>query len=250
MPEAFLAAAATPGLGWLIGVAALAGLVYGFTGFGAALIFMPLAAMIVPPERAVAALAIASCGSFLVLVPDAWRRAGKPACVTMLGAALVMIPAGVWVLVNAPVEPLRWGISVVVLATLAALLAGWSYTGAAGRPAWLGVGGAVGFMAGSTGLNGPVLVLFQLAGPDGVDRSRANTIVVLTTSSVLTIPILAWQGVMTAEALALGLMIFVPFAGSAWIGRRLFDPGFERLYRAAAYTLVGAAGILGLPLFG
>ena len=53
MPEGLVAALAVPGIHWVVLAAAAAGLAYGFAGFGAALIFMPVAAARVGPVEAV-----------------------------------------------------------------------------------------------------------------------------------------------------------------------------------------------------
>jgi hypothetical protein len=51
MPDALAAVLADPGLPFVCLVSLIAGLVYGFAGFGSALIFMPLATLFVRPPR-------------------------------------------------------------------------------------------------------------------------------------------------------------------------------------------------------
>lgn len=228
----------------------LAGGVYGFAGFGAALIFMPLAVMVVEPVIAVTAISVSALSSFVTLVPRAWKEADRRAVLTMLGAAFCFVPLGVWVLrVSDPVI-LRWAVSVIAMITLAALVAGWRYQRAPGVPAWLAVGSGVGFLGGSTGLNGPLLILFQLGGQDEVARTRANTILVLTLSSLSYLPIMALQGAVTREGLVAGAAQLLPYGVGALIGRQLFNPGRERLYRNVAYLIIGLAVLLGLPIWG
>ncbi len=233
-----------------MGTALIAGLVYGFTGFGAALIFMPVALLVVDPVVAVAGFALAGLGAMATVVPQAWPQADKRAALTMLAAAVALEPVGVWVLRTTDPTALRWAVSAVVLGTLAALLSGWRYRQSPGLPAWLGVGAGVGFLGGSVGLNGPVLVLFQLGGPDAAARTRANAIVVLSLSTLALLPIMALQGVITRETVLLGLVLLPIYALGAYLGRRLFNPGRAGLYRGTAYLLIGAAGIMGLPIWG
>jgi uncharacterized membrane protein YfcA len=249
MPDWVLAGLSQPGLPWLMALAGLTGVVYGFSGFGSALIFMPLATMVVSPLLAVAAFAIATLSAIVTVLPEAWRRSDRRATLTMLAAALAALPIGVWVLRTGDEVALRWAVSAVVLLTLAALVAGWRYTRPAGTPAWLAVGGAVGFLGGSVGMNGPAMVLFQLGGPDSVERTRANTIVVLTLSSAAYAPMIAAQGAFPPEALPFGLAMAAPYGLGALLGRRLFDPARADLYRRVAYAIIGAAGLIGLPLW-
>lgn len=249
MPDGLALALQTPGLGWLAAVTFLAGGVYGFAGFGAALIFMPLATLLISPVAAVAVLSVTALGSALTVLPDAWRDADRRATLTMLAFAFAFTPVGLWCLGVLDREVIRWAVSVVVFITLAALITGWRFRTQPGWRAWVGVGSGVGFVGGATGLNGPVLVLFQLAGPDSVARTRANTIVVLTVSSLGFLPFMAGLGLLPMEAAWLGILLTPVYAAGTWAGREVFDPARAVLYRRVAYGIVAGAGLLGLPLF-
>jgi hypothetical protein len=248
MPDALAAALALPGLGWLVALTFATGLLYGFAGFGSALVFMPLATLVISPLVAAAAFSASALSSLFTVFPRAWAEADKPAVLTLFAAVAVATPVGQLALRFADPDLLRWAISGAVLATLAALLAGWRYTGRPGRRAWLGVGGIAGLVGGATGLHGPALVLFQLGGSDSVARSRANTIVVLTLSGLAFLPLLALQGALPGVALGLGALLLLPFAAGTLIGRRLFDPARAGMYRKVAFSLIGAAGLIGLPI--
>lgn len=233
-----------------MGICALAGITYGFSGFGSALIFMPLAVRAVEPATALAAFALAALGSIATVVPDAVRRADLRASGVILLAALATLPMGVLVLRIVPADALRWAISLIVLITLVFLMIGWRYRGRAGPPAWLGIGAAVGMLGGATGLSGPPLVLFQLAGRDGAARSRANTIVVLSLTGFAVLPVMAMQGIVGRDEITLGLILLPVYALAGWIGKRLFTPARGGLYRTVAYGIVGAAAVMGLPIWG
>ncbi len=235
---------------WLSFASILAGCVYGFSGFGAALIFMPLAVIVVEPQIAIAAMSVSALSSFVTLVPRAWGEADRRAALTMLGAALVTIPIGQWILLSSDTAPLRWAVSGIAFATLLLLLSGWRYHSRPGRAALLSVGGGVGLMGGATGLNGPLVILFQLGGPDEVARTRANTILVLTFTGLAYLPFLAAHGALTREGVLVGASQLVPYGAGALLGRRLFNPAWERTYRNVAYAIIAAAAILGLPIWG
>ncbi|WP_424964495.1 TSUP family transporter [Dinoroseobacter sp. S375] len=248
MPEMLEAGLATPGLFWLCGISALAGLIYGFAGFGAALIFMPLATIFIAPSLAVGAFSLSALSSVFTVVPGALRAADLKAAGTMLAAAVLATFPGVWVLNHSSGAVLQWAVSGVVIATLIALIAGLRYTRAPGPRTWLSVGTGVGFLGGATGLNGPVMVLFQLGGQDEAARSRANTIIVLTFSSLAFLPVMALQGAVPPSAVSLGLFLLIPYAIGTTVGRMLFTPARAGLYRVTAYVIIAAAAILGLPI--
>lgn len=250
MPDAIAAALAIPGAGWLAAITLLAGVVYGFAGFGSALIFVPLASAFVPVEQTILCMGLFGLSSVVTVLPRAWRTAERAQSLTMLCAALICLPVGGWVLRSLPETPLRWGISAVVGLTLAALIAGWRYRGRVTRAALIAVGGLSGVIGGATGLTGPAVILFQLSSPRGAEQTRANTIVFLTLLGTALVPNLWLQGVVTPAALVLaGLLTPVYMIGTR-TGQWAFDPARQGLYRVVAYGIIGASVLAGLPVWG
>ena len=66
------------GLAWLIITVIFAGIVRGFSGFGTALIFMPIAASVTSPVWAIIIMMSFDIFGPLALLPRAWRD-GEPA---------------------------------------------------------------------------------------------------------------------------------------------------------------------------
>jgi uncharacterized protein len=75
-------------------IAFVAGTSRGFSGFGAALIFMPLASSVAPPRLAAALLLIIDFVSAAPLIPNAWREADRKATMIMVVGSAVSIPVG------------------------------------------------------------------------------------------------------------------------------------------------------------
>lgn len=249
MPEGLSAALALPGLWAMLVAVTLSGTVYGFAGFGAALIFLPMAVAQVAPELAVAAFSVTALSSLVTVVPRAFPQTDKRALGQLLLAAMAGFPLGIWVLRSADETLIRWAVSGVVLVTLAALVAGWRMKTAPRTGARLAVGAATGVVGGATGLTGPVVILFNLGAGAPAAVTRANTLVFLTLSSALLLPQLWLQGLLRADALWLGLVLVVPFAAGNWIGQALFHPGREGLYRRVAYAIIALSALVGLPIW-
>src|SRR5262245_66652492 len=91
-------------LAFLVGSAFIAALARGFSGFGAALIFLPLAATVVDPKIASPLLLITDAVLALGFIPDAWRTANRREVGVMCLGALIGIPLGTILL--APTDPL------------------------------------------------------------------------------------------------------------------------------------------------
>ena len=249
MPDWAAAALLAPQLPAAIGIAVVAGLVYGFAGFGAALIAMPVLANLYTPAEAVGIFGLSALGSLLTVVPRAWREGDRTALLPLFLGAAATLPLGVWVLRVAPVEALRWAISLLVLGTTVALLAGWRRAGQDGTGARLAVGAGTGFVGGATGLTGPVMVLFQLSGREGAGRIRANIAIFLSLLSVATLPLLVVNGILGWEEAVSGMILLPAYTAATWAGQALFRPERERVYRYVAYSIVGAAGVMGLPVW-
>ncbi|MEM8879467.1 MAG: sulfite exporter TauE/SafE family protein [Pseudomonadota bacterium] len=249
MPEAVLAALSLPGTAWVFGVTLIAGVVYGFAGFGSALIFMPVATRVLPPEVAIGAFSLSALASLFTVVPGAWLVADRPAALRMIAAAIIATPLGVWLLRVAETDAIRLAISIVVLVTLAALIAGWRFRMRPGRMAQAGVGLASGVTGGATGLNGPVVILFNFGAGLPAAQVRANTAVFLTISSLSFLPQLWVQGMLGPATAVLGLLLLPIYGLGTWIGARAFRPGREAIYRWIAYAIIAAAGFVGLPIW-
>ncbi len=249
MPEALAPALSLPGFGLLIGVTVVAGIVYGFAGFGAALITVPLIAAIYTPADAVGIFSLTALASLVTVVPRAWREGDRVAAGQLLASASASLPLGVFVLRAAPPDALRWAICVLVFGTLAALAAGWRRRGADTRRTRLGVGVATGLVGGATGLTGPVVVLFQLSGRDGAGRIRANIVLFLSLFSILMLPFLVLSGVLGWLQATIGIILLPVYALATAAGQAMFRPAAERFYRAVAYAIIGAAGVVALPVW-
>ncbi len=250
MLDALDLALATPGLIWVMAISVLAALVYGFAGFGSALIFMPLATIFLPPPLAIAAFSLSALASLFTVFPGAWKDADRKQTLMMVGMSLIFMPVGIYLLRIAPEVTIRTAVCVVTLITLAALLAGWKVPLRGGRKLQLGVGALAGITGGSTGLNGPPIILFNLGTDQPVAVTRGNLACFLTLNSLFMMPMMWVQGLVDARAFWLGVILLGPYALGGLIGVRLFQPEAASLYKAAAYILIGAAGIMGLPVWG
>lgn len=249
MPDALSAALATPGLPWIVLVTIAAGVVYGFAGFGAALVYMPVATAFVPPQLAISTLALVAVSSLVTIVPRAWARVDRAQTAGMIATAALTIPLGIAVLrVTDPLR-IRWALTVFTTATLVALVTGWRRRGRDTLLARTAVAGVSGFTGGAVGINGPIMVLFHLSGQGTAEQTRANTIVFLSVTGFMVLPMMAVQGLIDGSTLALGVLLMVPYAAGNLFGQWLFRPDLEWLYRRAAYAIIGMAVVLGLPIW-
>ncbi|MEO0700675.1 MAG: sulfite exporter TauE/SafE family protein [Pseudomonadota bacterium] len=249
MPEALSAALALPTLPGLLAVTLVAGVVYGFAGFGAALIFLPIATTLVDPVVAIAAFSVAALSSLVTLIPRSWAECDRPVTLLMIGASTLTLPVGIYLLRILDQQVVQIAISLVAAATLILLISGFRLPVRPGATSSTAVAGAAGVVGGATGLLGPIVILFNLASGDDARRVRANTMVFLTIGSLFVIPQMALQGLIAGSSLWLGALMLPTYAIGGLLGRRLFNPACESLYRNVAYTIIALAVLVGLSDF-
>src|ERR1700709_1081245 len=110
-------------------IAFISGTARGFSGFGSALIFMPLASSMAAPRLVAALLLIIDFVSALPLAPNAWKRADRKATAVMVAGALIGVPIGTYFLSRLDPVTTRWIISGSASALLLLLVSGWRYRG-------------------------------------------------------------------------------------------------------------------------
>ncbi|MFT7596509.1 MAG: putative membrane protein YfcA [Paracoccaceae bacterium] len=241
-------ALAVPGLGWMGLTILVAGLVRGFTGFGTALIFVPVATQFLPAASVILIMSTTGLFSMVALVPGAWKSADRGEVGTMALAALVTVPLGLWILAQLDGLVIRWIVTAVASATLLAVITGWRWHRQLGVPGRLAIGGAAGTVGGMTGLTGPVVIIFYLANARGALTMRSNTILFLAALDLVLVANLLLRGQVSAPTLWIAVVLALPYLVTTLIGQALFDPRHEKAYRVVAYGVVALAVISGLPI--
>lgn len=249
MPDLLGQVLATPGLIWLIVAISVAGVVRGFTGFGTALIFVPVAGVFLQPVTVIGVMAVTGMISAAAVLPRAWGQADRREVGILALAALITVPIGLWLLGYIEREVIRWIVAGVAGMTLASLIAGWRFTGTLAVPGLVSIGSVAGLISGLTGLTGPIVIMFYLAGQSAVASVRANTILFLAILDLVLVANLSLSGDMGWSVVLLAAVLGVPYVITTLIGQALFDPAYERTYRWAAYAVIALALLSGLPIW-
>ena len=159
-------------------IAFVSGTARGFSGFGSALIFMPLASSMAAPRLVAALLLIIDFVAAAPLIPNAWKQADRKATAVMVFGALIGVPIGTYFLSRLEPVTTRWIISAFVFALLLLLLSGWRYRGKDHAAISIGIGGLSGFCSGLAQTGGPPIVGYWLGRPDRLrHRARQHPVV-------------------------------------------------------------------------
>lgn len=224
---------------------ALAGVLRGFSGFGSAMVLAPTLAALYPVTVAVPLIVLLEVVLSFQLLPSAARQVVWHEIAILTVAAIPGLAVGAWLLTVVPERTLRLAVSAAILIFLLLLALNVRRKGPT-TPAGLGVTGALsGIANGASGVGGPPVVLYYLAGDGAPAALRATVICFFFAIDVVSTGIFAARGLLGGTVLALTLITAPAAAAGVWLGSRLFDKASEQLYRRVAYAIVGAAALLG-----
>ncbi len=235
---------------WFVAVVVLvSGIVRGYSGFGGALIFIPLTASILGPRKAVAVFYLFDLVSATPYGYTYFPKANWKEVAPMYAGAFLLLPAGTWVLAHSDPLALRWALSLLVIFMLMLLMSGWRYKGQPTALASFGVGMVAGFSGGSTGISGPVVIAYWLSSVSEAAVIRANIMVFYALQSTTTDVYLFLQGFFTFDVVVYALVAWPLYSLGLAIGARFFKGTSEGFYRYSAYGLIALSALLSLPLF-
>lgn len=230
-------------------VSLVAGLSRGFSGFGAALIFVPLASAFVGPKLAAPILVIIDGVFASHLIPSAWKLGDRRDVSLMFMGALVGVPLGTLVLTHYQPLTLRWLIAVMAAVMLVLLASGWRYRGKPHALATVAVGSISGLFSGIAQIGGPPVVSYWMGTDTAHAKLRANIILYFAASSILSVITYLWGGLMSIEILKFSLFAGPAYGLGTFIGSKLFGFASPAVFRMNSLGLIAFAVLASLPIF-
>jgi uncharacterized protein len=227
-------------------VTAVAGLMRGYSGFGTAILLAPAYSVLWGPRIGVPVMLLMELFVSMQLLPKALGQADRRVILPIGAAAVAMTPVGAFILLTADQEVLRRAIGLLVLVFGLLLMSGWRYHGSRPLALNVAVGTTAGLLKGATGISGPPVILYLLAGPEEAKRHRANLILFFACIAVVSIippalgGLMGWAVVAKLVVLLPVLLLCVP------IGARMFHVVPEAWYRRFAFGLLVTTGAITL----
>lgn len=221
----------------------LAGLTYGLTGFGFALVATPVMVILLSPRVAVPAVLLMSMANGLFLLLAAWRDVQPRRILPLTLAGIAATPAGVYFLAWGSAAVLKCFIGSVITLFALAFLFGFQRPLRQEGPASIPVGLVSGFLNGSTGMSGPPVILFFTN--QGLEKQafRANLAAYFMALNVVTLLVYAYHGLVTRQVGLYALAGLPALALGTWAGLRLSGRVNPRLFRLITLLLVLMAGV-------
>lgn len=236
LPAGFDAAQIAVALGAALG----ASFVRGLTGFGMAILLVPILALALPPVEAVVLAnglsLLIGATEFRTLVRDAEGSAWA------IGAVVVLTtPFGLWALFATSADYARVGIALIAFSAFLAILLPRRSPAVPGALVTGGVGVVSGLMTGYAGMPGPPVVPYY-AGRD-LPRAaiKASMLLIFTIAASAGLASAAFLGVLRTELMLFALGLFpVILLGNRMgmaVSGRISDP----LWRTCVGLVLGAA---------
>ena len=241
-----LASVLEPALLIAIGTVFMASIVRGFTGFGAAIVQAPVFALLYTAPEAVATMVALGTLASAQLLPGAAREANWRQIAPIIVLSWVTIPLGSLVLLTLDPDVMRRTIAALVLVMVVLLASGWRYPFAPGPVSAGAVGAVSGFTNGATGVGGPPVILYMLAGHTRAGTIRGSMISFYTFLNGGTCVALIFNGVFTLEIVLRALVLWPVQIGSLVLGAWLFRRANDAVYRRIALALMLGVALLGL----
>lgn len=230
-------------------VAGIAGLARGFSGFGAALIFMPAGSALVGPAVAAPVLLVADGVLALGFLPRAWQLARRRDVALMAAGAVIGVPMGAFILRHADPLLLRWVIAGLATSMLVLLLSGWRYHGTPRPPVTAVVGAVAGLFGGLAQMTGPPVVAYWLSGKETHGTMRASIILFFGATTVFTFVSYLLSGIITVQTLWLAALVAPAYALGLFAGSRAFNLASPEVFRRLCFMLIAASVVTSLPLW-
>jgi uncharacterized membrane protein YfcA len=229
----------------------VASVVQSTTGFGFALLSMPLLALALDAKDAVALATVVGSLASVVLFARTRRHVRWQMVGRLLAGAVLGMPLGLVVLLAVPARVLQILIATVVLVFVVILARGWRLERADGR-AEFAAGIISGVLNTSVSTNGPPIVLTLQARGLDPDEFRGTISAVFVCSSLVANALLASAGRYHGEVLSYALLgppaLLIGALGGRFLGRHLhaerFRPTVLGLLSVAAVS-AGVSALLG-----
>lgn len=242
--SAFLPAALDPLVFTAIfAVVVVAAVIRAFTGFGFALLAIPVLVLVLPPAQVVPFIFLLELVISITLLPRLWHEVDFRGLRWLLPGAILATPVGGYVLLAASAEALRLAIGLVVVTAALLMARGLRFRSRPGVAASFGTGLISGTLNGAAGIPGPPVVLFYLATPAADSVSRATLIAYFSVTDALGLAVAGWNGLVDGNTLLWALWLAPAMLLGSVIGQLAFRRANPALFRRIVLGVLLVTGL-------
>lgn len=225
-----------------LGAAAIRGL----TGFGMAIILVPLLGMVMRPDEAVILaiflqLLIGPVGLRTILI-----EGHRQSALAIAATAMLATPFGVWALAHTAPDLARVLIALIAIGAFAMVIVARKSSGRPGKAATALTGVSAGLLTGFAAMPGPPVVPYYLRDAFDPRMARASMMLIFFGTAIAGTVSTVLLGLATERLVWLSLALFVPMLIGNWLGGLAFGKVSPTLWRSFVALLLGVAGLSAL----
>ncbi len=215
----------------------------GLTGFGMAIILVPLLGMIIRPDEAVVLaillqLLIGPVG-LKVILADGHRSSA----LMIAGCAVLATPLGLMLLGRTPPDIARVLIAAIAIGAFLIVILTRKQKAQPGKAVTVGVGLMSGILTGFAAMPGPPVVPYYLREAFSPQVARASMMLVFFATAIAGAASAVLLGVASTRTVLLSVMLFIPMLIGNHFGSLAFGTISPSVWRAGVAVLLGVAGI-------
>ena len=212
-------------IAWCFFALACGGFIKGALGVGTPLLTVPMMAQVLPPQMAIAIMAIP------VVVANVWQFAQAERSVAVVNRfwpTFIAILVGTWIgvkilsVINETTLLIMVGVAVISFAVLQGSNYRFRLREAVVKPAGIFFGGAAGVIGGVVSFFGPMMIIYLLSVPGLSKNQFVSTISFLYLSAVIPWAITLYLfGILDQRLLLYSLAAVLPVVLGQWLGQRV-----------------------------
>lgn len=217
------------------------------TGFGYALSAAPLLALILGPKDAVMFVLFTGIITKLTLLCRLWHQSSFSAISLLFAASLAGALPGAYVLKIVSNDTLKLAIGLMLIVITFAMARDFRVTIREPRLAQTIVGVISGFLATTTSLSGPPVVMYYLNEQLNKETIRANLTRYFILSNAASLVLSYFFGTLKPELLAANTLICLPaIVLGVGLGEKLFTKFNADIFKKLALAVIAASAVISI----
>ncbi|MGB0798671.1 MAG: TSUP family transporter [Planktomarina sp.] len=230
----------------LAAICLVAGMVRGFSGFALSAMVMASAATMIPPVELIPICWWLEIAASILMVRGGFQDANKKVAIGLALGSAIGVPLGLALTVNILPDTSKL-VALCAICVLALLQLGRiRIPGLATNTGLASAGVGAGIVTGLAGIGGMMVALYVLARNAPPREMRASLVLFLFLGSITSFVSLFVFGVMDQTAVLRGLVMAIPTAIGVILGKMLFIPAWEKLYKPFCLILLVALAVSGI----
>jgi uncharacterized protein len=218
----------------------------GLTGFGMAIILVPLLGLVIRPDKAVVLAILLQFLIGPVGIKTIIADSDRPSSLMIAGFAVLATPFGLWLLAHTAPDVARLLISLIAIGAFILVILPKGQAVVPGRAVTAATGVAAGVLTGFAAMPGPPVVPYYLRGAFTPVTARASMMLIFFATAIAGTIASTLLGLATLPLILLAVALFVPMFIGNHLGQMAFGRVSPTIWRSMVALLLGVAGIAAL----